>query len=654
MFYNGGARPPPNFHGGSFRHPPPSGRGGFGPPQRGGFYDNSFRGHNIHGPPRPGFQHNGENKYRNNGDNNYQNRQNVQNQNKPWITQDIRVAISCRNQLAQKARQSKAGEDFDALRVQKQRVEVMIEESKMKYFRENPEREEEWLHVLAKESFTSATWCDVCEKGFESVHKLKEHSAEHATCGVDGCSYTAHESLLEKHVRHQHLSGLFQKIPQGQSKEDIEKWRAERRKNFPTRDKVATKDAAREEARERGEVLRLQKIINKYTGVKDDSASEDGKENRYGRDRQPEPDWECNCKARFMLNGNNTRGRGGWRNRNHHVNIKRLKHQSHCQELVRIRERIKASNEEKAKIRLEKAQAAHEKKLKDKEEKGEKGDANETDVNERNADPSRIPVEALDNIEDSDSEPEGMCGTLPMFSGIGKTVFHNSLSVFDGESRSADNPFHISDDEDDFSPGKEESFHISDDDDDKTIDTAQDIPISDEEGSDNECIDFDNSNVAEGKDGIISHDENEPPTEVKMVKQILNEIPAVQNDDSDDEPPEEITINKTDTNSFPTDENKEKEEKDKSTSKTDTDMPRFQTRKRKHKGDANTEPDTSQTKDNKKKVKSVLAQRIAPPTLLEKLLSDEILHERNVILQCVRYVCKNNFFQPQEEKDNTS
>ena len=48
------------------------------------------------------------------------------------------------------------------------------------------------------------------------IRLFVEHSAEHATCGVDGCSYTAHESLLEKHVRHQHLSGLFQKIPQGE------------------------------------------------------------------------------------------------------------------------------------------------------------------------------------------------------------------------------------------------------------------------------------------------------------------------------------------------------------------------------------------------------------------------------------------------------
>lgn len=31
-------------------------------------------------------------------------------------------------------------------------------------------------------------------------------------------------------------------------------------------------------------------------------------------------------------------------------------------------------------------------------------------------------------------------------------------------------------------------------------------------------------------------------------------------------------------------------------------------------------------------------------TLLEKLLEPEIRHERNVILQCVRFVVKNNFF----------
>ncbi len=53
------------------------------------------------------------------------------------------------------------------------------------------------------------------------------------------------------------------------------------------------------------------------------------------------------------------------------------------------------------------------------QEKSGNGEENETDVNKHKAEPSRIPVEALDDIEDSDSEPEGMCGTLAMFPGIG-------------------------------------------------------------------------------------------------------------------------------------------------------------------------------------------------------------------------------------------
>lgn len=37
-------------------------------------------------------------------------------------------------------------------------------------------------------------------------------------------------------------------------------------------------------------------------------------------------------------------------------------------------------------------------------------------------------------------------------------------------------------------------------------------------------------------------------------------------------------------------------------------------------------------------------------TLLEKLLEPDIRHERNVLLQCVRYVCENNFFGIGEKK----
>ena len=45
------------------------------------------------------------------------------------------------------------------------------------------------------------------------------------------------------------------------------------------------------------------------------------------------------------------------------------------------------------------------------------------------------------------------------------------------------------------------------------------------------------------------------------------------------------------------------------------------------------------------KLPAVFRKRLRQPTLLERLLLSEIKKERNTILQCVRYVCKNNFFQ---------
>ena len=49
----------------------------------------------------------------------------------------------------------------------------------------------------------------------------------------------------------------------------------------------------------------------------------------------------------------------------------------------------------------------------------------------------------------------------------------------------------------------------------------------------------------------------------------------------------------------------------------------------------------------------VLEQRIRPPSLLERLLLQEIRRERNTVLQCVRHVVRSNFFQgqprPQEQ-----
>ncbi len=38
------------------------------------------------------------------------------------------------------------------------------------------------------------------------------------------------------------------------------------------------------------------------------------------------------------------------------------------------------------------------------------------------------------------------------------------------------------------------------------------------------------------------------------------------------------------------------------------------------------------------------------PTLLQQLLADEIRHERNVVLQCVRYIVDRNFFEQEKQQ----
>ena len=58
---------------------------------------------------------------------------------------------------------------------------------------------------------------------------------------------------------HQHLTGFYNRIVQGNSPEDIEKWRAERRKNWPTKLKIAEKLVETEMLRDRGEVMHLRR-----------------------------------------------------------------------------------------------------------------------------------------------------------------------------------------------------------------------------------------------------------------------------------------------------------------------------------------------------------------------------------------------------------
>lgn len=123
--------------------------------------------------------------------------------------------------------------------------------------------------------------------------------------------------------------------------------------------------------------------------------------------------------------------------------------------------------------------------------------------------------------------------------------------------------------------------------------------------SDNEAIvDVKKSN--DNVQSVLSDDE--PPVEVKIIKQ-----PTTAQDSNEN-------LSKTDATSF--------KSKRKRSKRQHTSSKKLKTRKVNH--------------QNKRFLTTRLKKRNV--TLLEKLLNNEIQHERNVLLQCVKYVVQNNFF----------
>uniref|UniRef100_A0A1B0DLG5 Uncharacterized protein n=1 Tax=Phlebotomus papatasi TaxID=29031 RepID=A0A1B0DLG5_PHLPP len=96
-------------------------------------------------------------------------------------------------------------------------------------------------------------WCELCDWSFYSVAKLEQHKTEHRKCEIDGCSFEGHQRIVEKHIEMQHKSGLYNKLKNLESAEDIAKWREERRKNYPSAKNVELRRKAQEERVQRGE-----------------------------------------------------------------------------------------------------------------------------------------------------------------------------------------------------------------------------------------------------------------------------------------------------------------------------------------------------------------------------------------------------------------
>ena len=89
-----------------------------------------------------------------------------------------------------------------------------------------------------------AAHCISCEMSFSTMQDYAFHMSGHDQCSL--CDYVAHRTLVKKHMESSH--GHADKVPtdkiiNGDSPEEIEAWIAERKKRFPTREKILAAEA---------------------------------------------------------------------------------------------------------------------------------------------------------------------------------------------------------------------------------------------------------------------------------------------------------------------------------------------------------------------------------------------------------------------------
>uniref|UniRef100_A0A182SSB2 FMR1-interacting protein 1 conserved domain-containing protein n=1 Tax=Anopheles maculatus TaxID=74869 RepID=A0A182SSB2_9DIPT len=128
-------------------------------------------------------------------------------------------------------------------------------------------------------------WCEGCDVNCRSEEEYQQHLSNHTPCTVPGCKFVGHPMIMKRHERQTHRDGgATAERSVGPSAEEIEQWKEERRKRYPTKHNVILRQHAQEARFNRGE--RIEE--NKERFPKRPSATNDeSRENGPRRDNGP-------------------------------------------------------------------------------------------------------------------------------------------------------------------------------------------------------------------------------------------------------------------------------------------------------------------------------------------------------------------------------
>lgn len=422
-------------------------------------------------------------------------------------------------------------------------------------------------HNQAPRNFIS--FCKYCQIGFPNDTELFQHRRAHTKCPYDDCKFNANEVTVSNHIQRVHLKpNSLVKIEDLTTPEQIEKWREERRKRYPTTQNVILRQQIQEEKVKRGEKL-------------NDSRK------RFGDHQQRD----------FVKNMGNQKGK----------NLKDKGKGRHKPQRQRQLQRDTQSKNERATI----VSGSSDKTVNATVASNLGKITVSATVANGGAAPNKVvkqplPIRSLDLDSSSDEEIRA----LPRFKGTSTMKDYHTVDTIIREKPALTLlGMYGSDSEDESSSDNEMAA--------ETDPKVEEIPEVPEEISKQAEID-------------PQMDDNERQVDSQVSKDDQEEVAPSSQPSENDEGPEEVPIVKHQENDL-----QDQKPPDDSPSKS---------RKRKRNG----------TKNEKEQIQKKVVRRSgldysklrnkSVNPFLEKLLERDIVHERNVLFQCVNFVVKSDFF----------